>query len=134
MDVVFVGSFKANKKLILEIDWLKEISRGMLLAPAGPGSISTFPVSVEKKVGATSNPPGSAGELKVAVIPLFVSANGVATPTVGKLNVAVVAAAGEAKAKRAATVAAARPEGAGDLYIVSLLIFSQALVATLGYA
>jgi hypothetical protein len=59
--------------------------------------MSTFPVSDSKNVGMIKNPPGTV-ELKKAVTPLFVSANGVALPgtSVSKLNVAVVVAAGEA--------------------------------------
>ena len=59
---------------------LNTMVSGMLLAPAGPGSSRTFPVSVRKNVGATTKPPGSAGLPNVADRPPFVSVNVVAVP------------------------------------------------------
>jgi len=58
-----------------------------------------LPVSDWKNDRETANPPGSAGELKVAVTPLLVLAKIVDVPitSLSKLKVAVVAAAGEAK-------------------------------------
>jgi hypothetical protein len=72
--------FSPNSRLIWSTGRLNVIWSGISLAPAGPGSSSTSPGKVWKKVGPIVKPPGSAGELNEAVTPLSVAENGVELP------------------------------------------------------
>jgi hypothetical protein len=92
--VVVLFVLRANSIETLLTMQLKATSRRMLSCLDGPGSKRTL-LEKLKNVGTTTNPPGSAGELKLAVTPLLVIENGVAVTVpggeFGKSNVAISA-------------------------------------------